>query len=69
MSENAGEMRLMNEAETASFLSVKPGTLAGWRWKKIGPPYLKISENCIRYVYADLIKWLQTKAELKAEAA
>jgi hypothetical protein len=29
------------EAELAAYLRVKPITLRNWRWRRVGPPYIK----------------------------
>jgi hypothetical protein len=41
-------MTLLTEVEAAEILKIKPGTLAAWRVRGEGPPYLKIGA-LVRY--------------------
>jgi hypothetical protein len=52
--------RLLNEAEGAQFLGVRPQTLRVWRHHRRGPPFLRLGDHGrIRYVLADLEKYIQ----------
>lgn len=44
---------LLKEHEAASYLKLKPVTLARWRWAGKGPNYYKVG-GAVRYKRADL---------------
>jgi hypothetical protein len=48
---------LMTNAEVAEVLKVSPKTLAVWRFRKQGPPYIAV-EGRVRYSRAALCDWL-----------
>ena len=53
--------KLLTPAEFAKIASVSVETLAQWRSQKRGPPYVKISRNCVRYRQSDLDGWLMER--------
>lgn len=46
------------EAVAAELLSVSVRTLQQWRHLGRGPPYIRVSNRCVRYLLADLDDWL-----------
>jgi hypothetical protein len=46
----------LSEAQTAKRLGVTKGTLANWRWRKYGPPFLRIGRR-IEYLDHDVEAW------------
>ena len=68
MSEDMNQIRLLDDIQTAEFLGLQPATLALWRVKKKGPPFVRISANCVRYRVQDLKEWIDSKIILKMEA-
>lgn len=48
---------LATPAEVADYLQVKEGTLAEWRYRKVGPSYIKVG-HYVRYRRADVEAWL-----------
>jgi hypothetical protein len=54
-----GSKRL-SEAQAAKKLGVTPATLANWRWRKYGPPWLKIGRR-IEYVDSDITAWEESQ--------
>jgi excisionase family DNA binding protein len=49
-----GPLQLMDTAEVAAYLGIKPGTLDTWRCtKKVKIPYIKIGSN-VRYRLSDV---------------
>jgi hypothetical protein len=40
---------LLNEHEAAAFLSVHVTTLRDWRFRKVGPGYVKYLNKAVRY--------------------
>jgi len=48
---------LMDPANAAAYLGMKPQTLAGWRCQKIGPPWVSCG-RAIRYRRSDLERWI-----------
>ena len=51
---------LMNEKEVASFLGLKPQTLAIWRMRKEKIPFVRIGRR-IAYRREDVEKWLESR--------
>ena len=58
MATRVPELRLRPEVEAAIFLGVKRQTLRNWRYRGVGPPYLKL-EGAIRYAESDLEAYLE----------
>ena len=50
--------RLMDQNEVAEYLGISPKTLEYYRWKKVGPQYLKIG-NLARYRKCDVIAYIK----------
>lgn len=44
----------LDTAESAKFLGLKKQTLCNWRFKRIGPPYIKYSPRKVSYLVRDL---------------
>jgi hypothetical protein len=47
-------MKPLTDVEAAAFLGVKPQTMRTWRHKNIGPRFIRVSRNVIRYMAKDL---------------
>lgn len=45
--------RFMTPAQAALYLNVNPRRLENWRWKRIGPRFVKVG-NSVRYAHEDL---------------
>jgi predicted DNA-binding transcriptional regulator AlpA len=56
--QSATSSRLLSAIEVAERTGLLMETLAQWRSQGKGPPYLKISRNCVRYQQCDLDGWL-----------
>jgi len=52
------QQTLLTEQQAAEWLGLSFHTLRDWRWRKKGPPWVQVSAKCIRYIVADLQKWL-----------
>jgi hypothetical protein len=50
---------LLTETEVAALLRVNTGTLANWRWRRSGPPYLKVGST-VRYPRTALAAYMQS---------
>jgi predicted DNA-binding transcriptional regulator AlpA len=50
--------KLLTPAEVAEITGLSVETLAQWRSKRQGIPYIKISRNCVRYRQVDLDRWV-----------
>lgn len=57
---------LMTPADLATLLNKPPKTLAEWRSKHIGPPYLKLAGGHVRYDPAAVEEWLQQQVVVPA---
>lgn len=47
---------ILTEAEAADFLRIAPKTLSQWRWRGLGPSFLKLG-GAVRYSMADLVQF------------
>ena len=56
--------KLMDQKEVADLLNIAEKTLEHYRWKGVGPRYLKIGK-LVRYRKCDLVEYV--RALLKAE--
>ena len=53
--------------EVAEHLQKPPRTLEQWRYRGIGPRYVKVGRD-VRYRWSDVEKWLDEQASGKAAA-
>ena len=58
--------KLMDQKELAEFLMVSEKTLEHYRWRGIGPKYIKIGK-LVRYIKCDVIEWLRARVRTKME--
>lgn len=56
---------LLTPVEVAEVLKVTVNTLAVWRHRKQGPPYIAV-ESRVRYPRAGLCTWLEERASTSA---
>ena len=49
---------MLNTTEAAKFLTVTKASLEAWRFKGIGPAYIKVG-NAVRYQQSDLEEFLR----------
>ena len=59
---------VLDETEAADEIGVTPGTLANWRWRGHGPPYLKIGRK-VTYLRNDVDRWKLSQRHDPAQAA
>lgn len=52
---------LLDERAAADALGLQPRTLQEWRRRGGGPPYVRISQRCIRYRDQDLAEWAEER--------
>lgn len=57
---------LLTPEQAAEYLALSTSTLANWRWKTVGPPFVKIGKRAVRYDRSQLEAWAQSQ---KAESA
>lgn len=57
---------LLTTKEAAEVLLVQPSTLIRWRWKGVGPTYVKVGE-LVRYSREDLEKYIETQRTKKTD--
>ncbi len=55
------QIRLLSVEELANFLQVPVQTIYGWRKKGEGPRGLRIGRH-LRFVYTDVLTWLERRA-------
>ena len=55
-------MTLLTTPQVAERLQLSASTLEDWRWKRIGPPFLRLSRGCIRYSAEAVDAWIARHA-------
>ena len=55
--------KLMDQKEVAEFLRMSEKTLEHYRWKKVGPRYIKIGK-LVRYRKCDVIEFVKALLEV-----
>lgn len=60
--------QLLTPAETAERLGTTTGTLAYWRSRKQGPPYVKLGPQAVRYRESDLAKFIESRTHRPVSA-
>jgi excisionase family DNA binding protein len=55
--------RLLTVRELADLLQVPPKTIYTWRYKRMGPPAVRIGRY-LRFRAEDITAWLQTRADV-----
>jgi hypothetical protein len=68
MSESLSHLELIDNNKAAGLLDVKPATLEQWRYRKKGPPFLRIGRS-IRYNLSDLHAWVSGSKVAPAQEA
>ena len=61
-------MSMLNEREAACHLKVSPKTLTRWRWKGVGPAFVKVGARAVRYREEDLQAFLEAGRQSPAES-
>jgi len=51
----------LTEIEAAEILNVHRQTMTSWRYRGVGPPFVRLSPACIRYRRQDLDEWLEAR--------
>ena len=59
------EPAVMNTANAAAYLDMRPGPLEIWRSTRRGPPYIKVGRS-VRYRRSDLDAWLDQRTHTAA---
>lgn len=54
--------RLLNQDKVAEILGVSPKTLEYWRWKNLGPRFIKVGK-LVRYLESDIQGFIGYLAE------
>lgn len=61
-SKTSQDEALLTVVEVAGLLRIRPHTLYDWRWKRIGPPAIKVG-GAVRYRRRDVEAWLDERQE------
>lgn len=56
--ESAPELELLTPQEVAALLGVSLDTVSQWRFRRTGPPFIRVGNRFVRYVRADVDAWL-----------
>lgn len=62
--ESAGDLQqpLATPSEVATRIGIPVATLAQWRWRGVGPGYLKLGRH-VKYDWSVVSDWLQDQAQ------
>lgn len=52
---------LLSANQVASFLGIPQKTLADWRYKHMGPAFVRIGGRLIRYKKSALVEWINSQ--------
>jgi hypothetical protein len=55
------ENKLLNQKEVADYLNISESTLEQWRFKKMGPKYIKMGPRFCRYRLTDLEDFFKSR--------
>ena len=58
----SNDKRLANVVELATYLGVPVKTLYAWRYKRKGPPALRVGRH-LRYRWSDIDRWVADQLE------
>jgi predicted DNA-binding transcriptional regulator AlpA len=53
-------MKLLSNEETANLLGLKPATLDNWRWRGVGPTFVRVGSR-VKYSESDVLAWLDAQ--------
>jgi predicted DNA-binding transcriptional regulator AlpA len=56
---------LLTPAEAARLLGFSEVTLNQWRYRRIGPRYLKLANKRVRYTLADVQAWIASRRQVE----
>jgi hypothetical protein len=51
----------LKEADAATHIGYATRTLANWRLRKVGPPFIRTPTGAIRYYIPDLDAWIRNE--------
>jgi hypothetical protein len=60
--------RFMTSNQAAEYLGVRPRLMENWRWRKCGPPFVKVG-NSVRYTREDLDSFVVTSSQKNEHVA
>jgi hypothetical protein len=58
---------LLDTIEAGRFLDVLPRVLEAWRYRHVGPAYIKYNRSRVRYRKSDLVAWLEKRTVVAAD--
>jgi predicted DNA-binding transcriptional regulator AlpA len=53
--------RLLTPIEAGTMLGLKASTLADWRYAGVGPTYIRLAPNAVRYRLSDLLRYIASQ--------
>lgn len=54
-------MKLLTTSQVAEKLQLSGSTIEDWRWKRLRPPFIRVSKGCIRYDEDALDMWIRER--------
>jgi hypothetical protein len=58
-----GLVKMLTTGELAGILRMSRWTLQDWRKRRVGPPWIKLSRQCVRYPLPALVYYLRQHLE------
>lgn len=62
------QRRLVRDADLAEYTGIPRGTWLDWRYRRIGPPYIKVGRHVL-YDADEVDRWLAARRVLPGGAA
>lgn len=56
------EKKFIGPEDLADWLQVSLRTIQQWRYRRQGPPYVRLSHRQVRYAVDDVESWLATRS-------
>ena len=60
-------MEILTPEQAAAMLHIRATTLSTWRWKRVGPAYLKCGGQVL-YRESDILAWAESQRVVPGEA-
>ena len=60
---------LLTAKEVAEILAVEQSTLAQWRYRRVGPPWIRYGHRFVRYRREEVDAWLAANTRMPSDEA
>lgn len=53
--------KMLRTDEAAEMIGVDRKTLEGWRYRGVGPSFIRLSKRCVKYRMGDMLNFIASK--------